>query len=64
MQHARFKLPPDVLEEANGDNPAERVLFYKKRELDQEVQLLTPDEIRARVYNLKINVIALLGLYR
>ena len=53
-----------MLEEANGDNPAERVLFYKKRELDQEVQLLTPDEIRARVYNLKINVIALLGLYR
>lgn len=40
-----------MLEGANGDNPAEKVLFYKKRELDKEVELLTPEEIRKRVYN-------------
>ena len=48
VQVVHFRFPPD-LEGVDDGNPAEKVLFYKKCELDKKTELLTPEEIKMKV---------------
>lgn len=54
MQVTQFKFPPDLFEGVNEGNPVEKVLFYKKHELDKETELLSSEDIKTMVIMLLI----------